>query len=118
MTFKYDCTECGHQFDSHSLYCENWNNPERKLGCPNCKTFFREKVTEQDRSNLAIALGVLTCAAMLYTLFTNPDSHASLAFTSLAAGYAVYRVINRILYGSQKRIILEPIKANKGSDES
>ena len=69
------------------------------------------------RSNLAIVLGILTCAVMLYTLFTNPDSHATLALASLAGGYVVYRAVNRIICGSQKRIILEPIKVNKGSDE-
>ncbi|RXJ73191.1 hypothetical protein CS022_10570 [Veronia nyctiphanis] len=116
--FKYDCTECGHKFDSQSLYCEDWSNPERKLGCPNCKTFFREKVAVRVRSNLAIVSGVLACTVMLYFFMTDQDSNTSLAFTSLAAGYAVYRAINRIICGSQNRLILEPIKANKGSDES
>ena len=36
----YKCLECGTEFNDQTAYCEDHRNPNKKLGCPNCKTFY------------------------------------------------------------------------------
>ena len=39
----YQCLECKKEFDEQTAYCEDWRNPNKKLGCPECKTFYKPK---------------------------------------------------------------------------
>jgi|GEM_PF-3532283 len=43
MVTKYKCSECHTEFTDHEAYCENWREPDKKFGCPGCKTMFRKK---------------------------------------------------------------------------
>src|SRR5690606_5160183 len=43
MVTKYKCSECHTKFTDHEAYCENWREPDKKFGCPGCKTMFRKK---------------------------------------------------------------------------
>ena len=33
------CLNCKAEFDQSSAYCEDWQKPTKKLGCPDCHTF-------------------------------------------------------------------------------
>lgn len=38
----YKCSECNNSFSSREASCENWRNPKKSFGCPQCGAFFEK----------------------------------------------------------------------------
>ncbi|MFT7111401.1 MAG: DNA-directed RNA polymerase subunit RPC12/RpoP [Porticoccaceae bacterium] len=62
----YKCLECEYEFNDHNLYCEDWRNEDLKLGCPNCKTFYRLK---PERTHWPSSLKILIITFSMLGLF-------------------------------------------------
>lgn len=110
MISKYQCTECSQKFDQTTAYCQDWRDPEKKLGCPKCHTFFIEKFTETTISKLAVALAVAAGASYALLVAVNPDMDIFLAIGAIPVAQSVYMIANRIISGPQNFMIIEPVK--------
>ncbi len=78
------CIECGHKFSLREALCEDWRDPEKSFGCPNCKTFFKKELRPQYRYSIIVGLmsgGVATPAAMLLGDSLNNDNTKGLVLS-------------------------------------
>jgi hypothetical protein len=66
--------ECESEFNDKDAICENWRNPEKKLGCPSCKTFYRCLP-----ENISIDRSILTMILIMSMIgFMNSFSNSDL----------------------------------------
>ena len=74
------CLNCKTEFDQGSAYCEDWQEPTKKLGCPKCHTFHL-KVDEKFNlvSTLEIIVFVISCFGTI-NAFINSDIKTSIYF--------------------------------------
>ncbi len=47
MSSQYLCPKCNMNFDDQTAMCEDWRLPEKKFGCPHCKTFFSKQLSPE-----------------------------------------------------------------------
>jgi hypothetical protein len=63
------CTECGHNFTASQALCDDWRDPKKSFGCPNCGTFFIKDMRTANPGSLAIGLaggGIITPALFIF----------------------------------------------------
>jgi len=66
---KTNCENCQHKFSASDALCDDWQDPERAFGCPECGTFFVRDLRPDKKAGVigAIGGGVGACSAMLLT---------------------------------------------------
>jgi len=78
--YIYKCLECECKFDDRTLYCEDWRNEDLRLGCPNCKTFYKLKRVSTSRpSNLKMVI-FISSAMGLFNAIGQSDVSSALYF--------------------------------------
>lgn len=62
------CTECGYKFTLRSGLCDDWKDPNKSFGCPECRTFYvkdmKPKYKESVKQGLFIG-GIMVPASSL-----------------------------------------------------
>jgi hypothetical protein len=73
---SYRCCVCSTVFSEEKAICEDWNDPMKSLGCPNCKTFLKLDPAENVEPyisrymfqvSMLLILGAVLCVTSLFT---------------------------------------------------
>jgi hypothetical protein len=78
--YMYKCLECECEFDDRSLHCEDWRNEDLRLGCPNCKTFYKLK---RESTSWPFNLKIIIFVSSMMGLFNaigHSDASSALPF--------------------------------------
>ena len=63
-----DCSHCGHAFSASQALCDDWRDPNKSFGCPQCGTFFVKDMRPASSDSIVSGLvggGIMTPAMML-----------------------------------------------------
>ena len=110
MSINYECLSCGEKFDSTTLYCEDWRDPNRSLGCPNCKTFFKAEMRAKKWSWQAITIGLIVLFAIVGFVFIYDVKNKLLAVGAVPIAQVTAYLINHIILGAQKLYVLKCVE--------
>lgn len=104
----YECTKCETKFDNRTCYCQDRTNLEKSFGCPNCKTFYIEKMPEIKNSKKAEKVGfIVVLFVFMVTLYFKLPWYV--VAQSIFYGYVAYGLYIRITNGPRKMFI-EPVE--------
>ena len=74
------CLNCKVEFDESNAYCENWLEPNKKLGCPDCHTFHLKVDKKFKLTNvLELVIFALSCFGSV-TAFMDSEIKIGLYF--------------------------------------
>jgi hypothetical protein len=76
----YKCLKCEAEFYDAGAYCEDHKDSNRKLGCPNCKAFYRKSKRASDWTlSLSIIIFSISIMGFIRALI-NEELSSSVAF--------------------------------------
>ena len=118
---RYKCIECEGEFDDRNLHCEDWRNEDLRLGCPNCKTFYKLK-RESTSWPFNLKIVILVSSMMgLFNSIGHSDASSALSFgviclASSVLFYKYFPLMEKyapiVKVASHKKSILPTAKAS------
>ena len=77
------CPECQSIFTYQDALCEDWRDPNRSFGCPNCETFFVKDMRPKFRESIIAGIiggGIGTPAGMMIGHYFSSGDIVNLIF--------------------------------------
>ena len=106
------CSACGTDFKASEALCDDWRDPNKSFGCPNCGTFFVKEM----KSNLSGSLiggllcgGAITPSVLLFADSLRSGDVKTLVLSSII-GISVFIVLVAQLKATKETLALSPYR--------
>ena len=100
---NYKCEDCETIFSEANCLCEDWRDPKRAFGCPNCGTFYVQ-VPNRDRAESWIN-GLFASGILLPTVFLFGNSvNNGDAFAMFLCGIVSFSALTVMTIRDNKRL--------------